>query len=232
MLSVKLNSDFEDCYDKFFDTDGDTLFSRRSTAGPGAVEMYNLLNMVGLKTPKFGMVAELYKDLASKIAGGKEAIKKTEYDKVVKLVVFTDLRPTADNKILVSLEEARDKYPGHFAAQYIPTGLHTSRTERLLVVGDKHLWMEYVSDTDWRSTRGSVTINELDSRWESMLQIHEVSMPLYAVDFVVAGREKLAINFDVAPAIRGTTAERLMHPEIIADGIKKAVLDMAGIRRW
>ncbi len=232
MTAVKLSSDFVDYYDHFFDLDSKITLSRKMKAGPNRIEMYKMLNMIGLKTPKFGMVAELYKDLGSQY-GGVAALKDSKYDQIIELVVYLDLNAHAgEGKVKLSLEEAREKYPGHFASQYIPTAKSfMSRTERLLCAGDHHFWMEYLSKDDWRSNAGEVTINELDVRYKDSLngRIHEIKLPLFAIDFVAVGRERLAIDFNISPGIKGTPVEHMMSAEEMANSIKDRVGDLNGL---
>lgn len=236
MVNVKLNTDFIDMYDHWFDLEGELVLNRRMNQGPNRIEMYKMLNAVGLKTPKFGMVADLYKDLASQW-GGKDAMQKAEYGKLIEMVVYTDLTShVGEGKIKVSLEEARDQYPGHFASQFIPTSkTYASRTERLLVVGRHHLWIEYISKDDWRSNCGDVQMTGLDPNFTHggrPVQINELQIPLYAIDFVAVGNERLAIDFNVSPGIKGTPGEEMMTGKEIAYAIKDRMADLYNVRRF
>lgn len=236
-MKIKLNSDFIDCYDHWFDPDGELVLNRRMDQGPNRIEMYKMLNAIGLKTPKFGMVADLYKDLAGQW-GGKDAMKQAEYDKLIEMVVYTDISAHAgEGKIKCSLEEARDKYPGHFAAQHIPntSKMYASRTERLLMIGCKQLWLEYISKDDWRSNCGDVQIVELgvgNVHDIAHLAINELQIPLYAIDFVIVGNERLAIDFNVSPGVKKTPAEGMMTGKEMAYAIKERMWDLYETRRF
>lgn len=236
MVKVKLDTDFIDIYDHWFDLDGEVTLHRRMNQGPNRIEMYKILNAIGLKTPKFGMVADLYKDLAGQFRGGKDAMKKADYDKLVEMVVYTDVEShTGEGKIKMSLEEAREKYPGHFASQFIPTSkTYASRTERLLVVGRHHLWIEYISKDDWRSNCGDVQMTALDVPGvrTAGTQINELQIPLYAIDFVAVGNERLAIDFNVSPGIKGTPATDMMSAKEMAYAIKDRMTDLYEIKRF
>lgn len=237
MTKIKLDTDFIDMYDHWFDLDGELVLHRRMDTGPNRIEMYKMLNAIGLKTPKFGMVADLYKDLAGQW-GGKDALKKAEYDKLIEMVVYTDINAhTGEGKIKCSLEEARDKYPGHFAAQHIPVTSKSfmSRTERMLMIGNKQLWIEYTSKDDWRSNCGDVTISELGvGAINSVIKatINELQIPLYAIDFVIAGNERLAIDLNVSPGIKGTPAANMMTGKEMAYAIKDRMMDLYDAPRF
>jgi hypothetical protein len=229
-MKVKLNSEFHDCYDHFFDLDGDVIFTRRMDSGPNRIEMMKILNAAGIKTPKFGMVAELYKDLASHFDEGKDGMRATKYDQLVEMVVYTDIVTHAgEGKVKLTLEEAKAQYPGHFATQYIPpsTDIYKGRTERLLSIGDRQFWFEFLSKDDWRSNCGDVQITPLLAVSHS---INELQIPLYAIDFVTVGHERLAIDLNVSPGVRGMGLK--LKPEEIAKLIKDKMARILNICTW
>ncbi len=232
MAKIKLDSDFVDYYDHFMDLDGELMLQRHTVPKLNRIETYKALNMVGLKTPKFGMVAELYKDLGTQ-NGGVSSLKSSGYGKLVELVVFIDIHAHAgEGKEKMSLDDARKKYPGHFAAQFIPTAkTFASRTERLVVMGDRQFWLEYTSKDDWRSNSGDVTITEIDNRYDRGMRgpIYEINSPLYAIDFVAIGHERLAIDFSVAPRLDGTPIQNKLPAEQAAQTIKSRFCELNGI---
>ncbi len=232
MTKVKLDSDFIDYYDHYLDVEGELILHRRMASGLNRMEMYKALNMIGLKTPKFGMVAELYKDLGTQ-NGGVAGLKASGYGKVMELVVFTDINAHAgEGKEKMSLDDAREKYPGHFAAQFIPTArTFASRTERLVVAGNHQFWLEYTSKDDWRSNSGDVTITEIDNRYDRGMRgrIYEIKAPLYAIDFVAVGHERLAIDFNISPGIKGTPVQDKLTGEQMARTIKDRICELNGI---
>lgn len=234
-MKLKLNSDFYDYYDAFFDLDAEYTLSRRMTDGPNKIEAFKLLNMMGVKTPKYGMVAELYKDLASEFYEGKEAIKKVGYDKLVQLVVYTDINAHAgEGKIKVTLEEAREKYPGHFAVQYIPSDTHmfASRSERLLQIGSRRIWMEYTSTDNWQSNCGDVNITLIPTDSTRTFKIGEINLPLFAIDYVTSGHDRLAVDLNVSPGLRGTPVQQLLKGQEVVNLIKDRVVDIYNIPRF
>jgi hypothetical protein len=234
-MELKLNSDFHDYYDAWFDLDAEHVLSRRMTDGPNKIEAFKLLNMMGIKTPIYGMVAELYKDLASQFHEGKAAIKKIGYDKVVEVVVYTDITSHAgEGKIKVSLEEARDKYPGHFAVQFIPsdTRVFASRSERLLQIGTRRIWMEYTSKDNWQSNCGDVNITLIPTDQSRTFKMAEIQLPLFAIDYVVNGHDRLAVDLNVSPGLKGTPAQESVRAQEVVNLIKDRMVDICNIPRF
>jgi hypothetical protein len=234
-MKLKLNSDYFDYYDAWFDLDAEHTLSRRMTDGPNKIEAFKLLNLMGIKTPKYGMVAELYKDLASQFYDGKEAIKKVGYDKVVELVVYTDINAHAgEGKIKVTLEEAREKYPGHFAVQYIPndTRVFASRSERLLQIGSRRIWLEYTSADNWQSNCGDVNITLIPTDTTRTFKLRGIRLPFFAIDYVTNGHDRLAVDLNVSPGLKGTPVQQQLKAQEIVDLIKDRMVDIYNIPRF
>lgn len=230
MYPVKLISDFHDYYDHFFDNSSEMVFHRKTTTGPNRFEMFKLLNMVGFPTPKYGIVSEIRKELIDKFDGGEEQFNEMKYDEFVEVVVYTDIRAHAgDGKVKTTLKEANEKYPECLAAQFIPTpgnsSSYKSRSERLLVVGDRICYMEFLSSDDWRSNCGEVTMNKTYMPVFGN-GISGIKIPLYAIDFVVNGKERFAVDFNTAPGIKGTPAEDMLSPQDVAAQIKKVIYEL------
>jgi hypothetical protein len=237
-MKVRLDTDYEDSYDSHFDVDGSIVFNRNGSSRLNRIEMYKILNMIGLKTPKFGMVAELYKDLSTKFHGGKNALKSSGYDNVVELVVFTDIMSSSGSAMVkMSLDQAREEYPGLFAVQYIPTRSKTyaSVTERLVMIGDTCEWLRVTSVDDWRSNCGDTLVEATLSTQNRNARppfLRSITMPLYAIDFVTVGNEILAIDLDITPIIKGTPIDGSYTSYQIAKMIKDKIGDMYGFTRF
>jgi len=233
-MNLKLNSDFHDFYDHFFDLNAEHALSRRMTDGPNKIEAFQLLTLMGIKTPIYGMVSDLYADMVAKF-GGVDAIKKDSHDEVVELVVYTDINSHAgEGKVKVSVKEAVEKYPNHFAVQYIPntTQMFKGRSERLLQIGRRRIWMEYVSRGNWQSNCGDVKISLIADVKIANNDLAEIQLPLYAIDFVVAGRERLAVDFNVAPGLKGTPVQDLIKSQEVVRLIKDRAMDIFGVPRF
>ena len=206
-LRVKLVSDFIDYYDHWFDSfDTDLIYERQSTGGMGRLQMLKYLQSLGLLVPDFGQVKELHQ-------------KWQEY-----VVIYLNERAhRGEGKTLLPFSAAMEQYPNHLATEYIPAlpsghGL----SWRYLQVGDKVFWVEYASSSDWRSNCGDVTIKVLSREKDSYND--KIKHPLYAVDFVPAGNKLYAVDFNVAPGIKGTGVEELLPAREAAEAIKKAVI--------
>jgi hypothetical protein len=234
-MNLKLNSDYHDYYDAWLDLEADYTLSRRMTDGPNKIEAFHLLNMMGIKTPIYGMVAELYKDLSSQFTEGKAGVKKAGYDKVVEVVVYTDINAHAgEGKLKMSLEEAREKYPGHFAVQFIPsdTSMFASRSERLLQIGTRRIWMEYTSRDNWQSNCGDVNISLIKTDRSRGFVLNEIQLPLFAIDFVTNGRDRLAVDLNVSPGIKGTPVQGLLKAQEVVSLIKDRFMDLNNVPRF
>ncbi|MBF7084413.1 hypothetical protein IT084_15780 [Desulfallas sp. Bu1-1] len=212
---IKLVSDFWDYYDHWFDgSDAEIVFERRSTGGMDRLQMLEYLKSLGLRVPAFGRVRDLY-DRERQVWQG--------YVDITSVVVYLDERAhRGEGKVLLSLRDAMEQYPDHLATEYIPAlpsghGL----TWRYLQVGDKIFWLKCTSHSDWRSNCGDVEIKVLSREKDSYND--KIRHPLYAVDFVPAGNRLYAVDFNVAPGIKGTGVEELLPPREAAEAIKKAI---------
>lgn len=206
MSKVKLLSDFVDYYDHWFDLEGE-VFRRVSSDGMGRREMLEYLASLGLKTPPSGTVQELWDGY-------------DDFDRqFLSVVIYLDERAhRGEGKVRLPMTEAVQKYPEHFATLYIPSTPLGAVSWRYLQVGDKVFWLEYAS-ADWRSNYGEVEIRVLAQEKDGYHP--QVNLPLFAVDFVVA--EKLyAVDFNIAPQIKGTGVEEVLSAREAAESIKEA----------
>jgi hypothetical protein len=217
---IKLVSDFWDYYDHWFDgSDAEIVFERRSTGGMDRLQMLEYLKSLGLRVPAFGCVRDLYDRKRREWQGNIDIV-----DSLLSVVVYLDERAhRGEGKVLLSLCDAMEQYPDHLATEYIPAlpsghGL----TWRYLQVGDKVFWLEYTSRDDWRSNCGNVHIRVLSREKDSYNE--RIKYPLFAVDFVPAGNKLYAIDFNIAPGVKGTSVEELLPAREAAEAIKKAVV--------
>lgn len=218
---VRLVSDFRDYYDHWFDgCDAEIVFERRSTGGMSRPQMLAYMQSLGLRVPFFGRVRDVYEHMLR----GFEAIP--HFDTILKLVVhFDEKAHRGEGKVMLSLRDALEKYPDHFAVEYVPalpSGL--GLTWRYLQVGDKVFWLEYFSRDDWRSNCGKVDIKVLTRERDGYHS--QIRYPLFAVDFVPAPDLGLfAVDFNIAPQVRGTGIEELLPAREVAEAVKKAVVN-------
>lgn len=228
-MKLKLMSDFRDYYDHQFDLDGEP-FERISTSGMGRREMLAYLNSIGMTTPEFGTVAEL---------------APNGYP----LVVYTDERAhRGEGKAVMLPWDAQEQHPDALAARYYG-GLTTcplsaywgqtskhggehisnrcrSSTVRYLTVGRRTWALGYYSMTDWRSNCGEGDVEVLDEITDVGMakRIRQlIDRPLWAIDTIFSEHHELAVDFNIAPGLRGTGIEDILTATEIVALLKEAV---------
>lgn len=210
MKKIKLISNFLDYYDHWFDGyDSDIIFKRMSNDGMPRKEMLEYLKKIGLRVPKFGKAAQL----------------KSKY-----VVVHLDQRlHCGEGKIKILLNDAIEQYPEHLAVEYIP---HGSVSLRYLQIGSKYFWLKYTSQDDWRSNCGDVNIEILSNPggergyFDLDRQQKIFNHPLFAIDFIYQEQKNhlFAIDFNIAPGIKGTRIEDFLPAKELAGLIKAEIL--------
>lgn len=217
-MKLKLISDFHDYYDHQFDLEGET-FRRVTTDGLSRQELLEYLQKLEFTVPTFGTVRELGSLLEPQ-------------DRVV---LHHDIwAHRGDGKELTTMKEALEKYPDVLATQFIQFNVPGTKPEvkglswRYLQIGTESFWIEYTSTEDWRSNCGDGDINlffrdktELfsDHQYDDLLRF---KFPLFAVDFVPDGETLYAVDFNIAPGVRGTGVEKLLPAKEAAKAIKNA----------
>lgn len=211
---IALESDFRDYYDHWFAGSWQKpgiVFNRSTTGGLLRPAMFQYLEALGLTLPKHGLVKHLYPKLLSRIPLEDPSLIVECTKNLLDVVVYTDTQAHAgEGKLLVNLHDALQHYPNHFASEHIPAlpnGLGQSL--RYLCIGSRQFWLRYTSADDWRSNCGEVNIEVLceeQPHTVASLQRNKIQYPLFAVDFV-CGRELYAVDFNIAPGIKGTGIE-------------------------
>lgn len=204
MLKVKLNSDFTDYYDQWFDRDG-YRFGRLSTQGANRENLLKAMMVMGFAVPTFGKLFNI-----------KEKLLKQKVEKVV--VYLDENAHRGEGKVLMPLDEALEVYPTHLSSEYIPPSGSNSNSYRYLQVGSKHCWLKY-SSQDWRSNCGNVDIKIL----KAGEGYHEkIKKPLFAIDFV-QGDKPYAIDYNSAPCVKGTGIEAELLPRRVFELIQESI---------
>lgn len=218
-IKVRLLSNFIDYYDHHFDGyTSEMVFERKSTGGMRRQEMLEYLKSLKLNVPLFGKPAEICNQLRQRYNMPDDVVDFPQY-------VVIHLDETAhcgEGKIRLPLNDALKSYPDHLAVEYIfalPSGL--GQSWRYLQIGDKKFWLRYTSKNDWRSNYGDVEI-EMVYREEDGYH-PEIDAPLFAIDFIVAQGEFYAIDFNIAPGIKGTGIENTLHGREVVEAIKWAI---------
>jgi hypothetical protein len=226
-MKLRLVSDFRDYYDHWFDLDGQP-FERIAVGGMSRPEMLAYLDTLDLTAPRHGTVREL----------ATEGFP---------LVVYTDERAhRGEGKQVMLPWDAEREYPDTFAARYYgglticpitaywPTAEHNhheqkcrSSTLRYLTVGRRTWVLGYWSDTDWRSNCGEGGVCVLDEmsplsiKWRGIRE--KVGLPLWAFDAILTESQEIAVDFNIAPGLRGTGMEDVLSPAEVVDLLKEAL---------
>lgn len=216
-MKLKLVSDFYDYYDHEFDLEGDT-FRRVTTDGLSRQELLEYLQKLEFTVPHFGPVKDLAKLLEPQD----------------RIVLHHDIwAHRGDGKELSTIQEAMVKHPDTLATQFIQFNVPGTKPEvkglswRYLQIGTEAFWIEYTSTEDWRSNCGEGDC-ELFFRDKTELfsdrqyELLRFKFPLFAVDFVPDKETLYAVDFNIAPGVRGTGVEKIFSPQEATKAIKSA----------
>lgn len=198
-MNLKLKSDFIDYYDHWFDLNGN-VFERFSRSGMNRREMFAFLKEKGERTPRVGTLKQLL----------AEGVKKV-------VVYLDEMAHRAEGKILLLASDAAQEYPDHLCSEFIENPDQIVCTTRRLQVGDQIFWLQYTSDDAWRSNFGTVEIKIIKHETSLHPSIHH---PLFAIDYVHGEAGRYAIDFNIAPQIKGTGIEEVLPPKKVVELIK------------
>jgi len=204
-MKLKLISNFIDYYDHWFDIDNEQRFYRITTDGMNRGQMFGFMRQHKLTPPLYGIVSHL-----------KNACYLELEDKVV---VYTNENVhCGEGKLLMTLEEAYQQYPNCLCTQYLNTEkvFGYAVSYRHLQIGYKAFWLRYTSFTDWRSNCGDGDIDLIEER-----DIISINKPLFAIDFVKYNNNYYAIDFNIAPGIKGTGVEKIIPAKQVVELIKE-----------
>lgn len=210
MKKVKLKSDFNDYYDHWFDVYNVGLtFERMSTGGMSRRGMLEYMQSIGIRVPIFGITQEIL-------------YSQNKQPSVV-VVYMDEFSHRGEGKVRLTLAEAASEYPDKLVIEYIPSYTDMgSKSLRYLQVGDKRFWLEYSSTNDWRSNCGDVSIRILSREPDGYHK--KIGLPLFAIDFVEDVKGILyAVDFNIAPGIKGTGVENILSAMVVAESIKLVI---------
>ncbi|WP_144402114.1 hypothetical protein [Geoalkalibacter subterraneus] len=199
--TLQLKSDFRDWYDCAFDLQGQMVFERLSTAGMSRRQMFAFLQKLGLRTPRHGLVEDLVSALTHDCEDWPKDLQRRFLDQAVDVVIYHDEQAhCGEGKQKISAGKALDLYPDTYASEFIPSVAgRGSVSLRYLQVGQRRWWLRYWSQDDWRSNAGEGDCEILCE--EKPGRPHEINDPLFAVDFIRAGKKLYAIDFNIAPGL-------------------------------
>ncbi|WCK57262.1 hypothetical protein PP175_29160 (plasmid) [Aneurinibacillus sp. Ricciae_BoGa-3] len=197
-MNIKLKTDFSDYYDHWFDREG-RILERYSNGGMKRSEMLGFLKNKGEFTPRFGRV----KDLAKQ--------------QIASLVIYTnETAHRSEGKVLLPTKQALDNYTDSFASEYL-TPDKPSTSIRRLQIGQHCFWLAYQSTDSWRSNFGEVTVTLLQKEFDYHPSI---DVALFAIDYVPHEDKHYAVDFNIAPQIKGTGIEDILSAKEIVQSLK------------
>lgn len=209
-MKIKLESDFLDYYDHWFDgSDSNITFERMSTGGMSRREMFQFFADNGIKTPEFGQVTDIWNTIDKSLCN---------------IVVYVNERAhRSECKILMKFGQSMQHARDCFASRHIPSRENERAvSERFLAIGDLFFWLKYSSDDFWRSNYGNVEIEIVPKTEYEKYPYIGFGLPLYAIDFVRSVDNILyAIDFNIAPQIKGTGIEDIVPARKVVYEIKK-----------
>lgn len=207
MYQVKLVSNYEDKYDKYFSNNG-VEFRRIAEEGPDKITQFFILQKMGYAVPEHGFV----KDLAHK-----------DYD----LIVYTD--PTVhdgEGKVLLKPKEALDLYPDCYCSQFIECSQNITTSYKLLQIGKRQFMVRYSSDHDWMSHKSRFTTDILAESPRQMY-IPKLGLPIWSIDYICDINRNdmpVAVDFNVAPNLNDIDIHLWIGYDEIAKEIYEAIL--------
>lgn len=202
-MKLRLVTDFPDYYDHHFDNDGERFY-RKTNSGMDRKSMFSFFAEQNIATPLFGTVKELSQVL----------------DPFSYIVVYTDLHShQGENKKKICLFEATALgLSDMFASQYVKENKGVSY--RYLRVGSLSFWIRYESK-EWLSNVNTEKI-EVITLDEHVKVIS--GEPLYAIDFVGNPWNLLAVDYNIAPKIKGTGVEDMLSASEVVRLLKEEII--------
>ncbi len=196
-MKLKLRSDFTDFYDFAFDLDG-VEFPRLTKSGMDRVEMFHFLkHTLGLRTPAFGSAKSHSCDW---------------------LVMYLDTKAhCGEGKELWPTWLAKHLRPHCFSAEFLPCN---GESKRLLHIGDRTFLLTYWSKDDWRSNCGDTEVNFIKELVSPVPYRAKVPHALFAIDYITFDGNLYAVDFNIAPGMRGSGIEGVLRPQEVVDEIK------------
>lgn len=200
-MKIRLKSDFIDCYDHWFcrsDEGPDFELFRYSRSGLSRKDIFNKLEKLGFKTPKYEYVRYL---------------PKVKSDFVV--VYLDEYSHKGEYKKLCPYEKAKDIYPNYLGSEFLEEG--NGFSYRLLKIGNLFFKLSYLSLDSWKSNYGTVSIKLYD--YVKVNDFFKTDYPIVAIDYVLHKGYKYAFDLNTSPLIRYTGIEDLFTPKEIYNEI-------------
>lgn len=211
---MRLLSDYTQFYDGIFDGSG-PVFHRMAYTKGGLSKREQLarFDKIGLKTPPHGTVTELAEQ--HRRACGPLEPPREIGDESSCVVYCDEFEHRGQGKVLVPLNEALNRFPGHYATLYFPRQ-GSPVSFRFVRLGRRTFWLRQRGDgTDWRSnTRDHEEV--LTSGVTS--QSNPFARVLWAIDFIPSPLGLLAVDFNTAPNLISLGEQGAIAPhEVLAE---------------
>ena len=216
---MKVVANYSDYWMRYADGQGPVL-TLDTNGGPNKREQFSLLKAAGFLTPPVGPVEEVL-----------GTYWEEEKCWVKAVVAYTDeMSHCGEGKELwwkqcsalniqskMGYDEGNEKaYKNHkvFCSAFVENPYAQKGCSiRRLQIGPHCFWIEYRSDTDWRSNVGEGDTFVIGVDFDSKDNPFGNSYPLWAVDFVL-GKEMFAIDLNTAAGIGHTLNKYISNEEI------------------
>lgn len=219
-MKVSLISNFHDYYDDGFDPDG-VPFKRFSRQGVDRRRILDYLSGIGFQTPIYGTPQQVYDKINTEFLERESYYRQIDRHFLEVIVYLTDNAHRSEDKVLIPLYQAINKYPNNLCTLFIPPLPGNSKTLRYLQIGNKNFWLQYTSKDDWRSNCGDVEIKVLIQGPDGYHP--RIKDPLFALDFIFNTGEYIAIDFYTSPVLKCTGIEEMLPGEEVVELISEAM---------
>lgn len=217
---MRLISDFRDYYDRCFDGQGPVFTRTAVGAGPSRREQFTILQQAGFHIPPVGTVGDVMDSWWEREGRRINAVVAYE-DEMAHCGEGKKLyhRYNADLKTesKMGYDERRELFCSAFLGN--PLTPVPSESLRRLQIGSEVYWIEYRSTESWMSNVGE---GDMDVIGHESGYHPKIKLPLFAIDFVI-GKEMYAVDFNIAPGIKGSGVEKYCDAERVVTLIEGAL---------
>jgi len=207
-MGLKLKSDFVDYYDHQFDAKGDIYERFSSTASTRADDLKYLADL-GWTTPFYGISRNVIPYVITEL--GTSALHF--------IVYLNEHAHRGEEKLKVTAEVALERFPDHFVVLYIRPDV-PSKSYRFLQIGKKPFILIFKSNDEWRSNCGDVEVRLMREGKDGYHPT--IHRPMFAIDYIVANKSLIAVDFNTAPGLKQTGLENVMKPHEVYREIHEA----------
>lgn len=208
---MRLESSFSDYYDSFFSKDAGPVFIRRPDHGPSKIEALQMLNSIGLKTPRYGPVEKVINQLRQEAYFSGDSL-----DSLYVVVYVDQYSHHGSGKVKIKASEALRYYKNYLCSEFLDSpkaGYPASL--KYLQVGNRRWWVRYVNISEnpkeWRSNAGKAVEVRVIEEIKEKAYHYKIKDGLFSIDFIPT-MPMLAVDFNLNPRLCGTGIEELLAP--------------------